>query len=369
LRLARWPGTFSTTATHDTKRGEDARIRIDVLSELPDEWRTHLKRWAQGNAPKKIRVDDRLVPDRSEEYLLYQSLVAAWPFQGPSEQPEPVFVERIQNYLVKAAREAKLNTSWTDPDSTYVDALRNFVSRILAGQDAEPFLRDFLAFQRRVARIAVVHGLSQTLLKLTSPGVPDTYQGSELWDLSLVDPDNRRPVDYEARSTHLRSLQERLGAGTPRAQLARELYASPEDGAIKLYLIATVLTHRRENSSLYSEGSYTPLTFEGAHRLRVVAFARDQKGQAVLAVAPRLARALMGDAALTPPLGRTVWGDTRLLLPHCLLADRWRDLLTDNVVRTRTKGDVYFLELGEVFSSLPFALLVQHVNVPALSPT
>ncbi|MGE5755096.1 MAG: malto-oligosyltrehalose synthase, partial [Planctomycetaceae bacterium] len=169
-RLGQWPGGLSTTATHDTKRGEDARIRIDVLSELTDEWKTSLTRWSYRNARKKGERRGAAVPDAHEEYLLYQALIGAWPFGGPDDAPPPGFVERIQNYLVKAAREAKRNTSWTDPDSTYTDLLRQFVADILEGGDAQPFLKNFLPFQRRVARVGVVHSLAQTLLKIASPG-------------------------------------------------------------------------------------------------------------------------------------------------------------------------------------------------------
>ena len=215
---ADWPGGLSTTATHDTKRGEDARIRIDVLSELPDEWKTSLTRWSRWNARKKGEHRGAAVPDAREEYLLYQTLIGAWPFGGPDDATPPGFVARIQDYLVKAAREAKRNTSWTDPDTTYADLLRQFVAEILEGPDAATFLKTFLPFQRRVARVGVVHSLAQTLLKLAAPGVADIYQGSELWDLNLVDPDNRRPVDYDHRRRLLDQIRTEIASGRPRAR-------------------------------------------------------------------------------------------------------------------------------------------------------
>src|SRR6185312_6403828 len=162
-RLESWPGGLSATATHDTKRGEDTRMRINVLSELPDEWRTHLARWARWNARKKVDAAAGPAPDAREEILLYQTLIGAWPFGGPDEETPPGLVERVQAYMVKAVREAKRNTSWTDPDPSYADAVARFVSDILQGPDAQPFLKDFLPFQRRIARVGVVQSLAQTL--------------------------------------------------------------------------------------------------------------------------------------------------------------------------------------------------------------
>ncbi len=198
-------------------------------------------------------------PDAREEYLFYQTLIGAWPFGGPDDAPPEGFVERIQEYMVKAVREAKLNTSWTDPDPSYAEGVSQFVAEILEGPDARPFLDDFLPFQRRVARVGVVHSLAQTLLKLASPGVADIYQGCELWDFSLVDPDNRRPVDYEHRARLLDQIRGELSSGRPRVEVARRLFAHPEDGAIKLYLIWTVLNHRRADQALYQQGAYRTL--------------------------------------------------------------------------------------------------------------
>jgi (1->4)-alpha-D-glucan 1-alpha-D-glucosylmutase len=358
-RLNHWPGGLSTTATHDTKRGEDARIRIDVLSELPDEWKTGLTRWSRWNARKKGEHHGAAVPDAREEYLLYQTLIGAWPFEGPDDAAPPGFVTRVQDYLVKAAREAKRNTSWTDSDLTYADRLRQFVAEILEGPDSATFLKTFLPFQRRVARVGVVHSLAQTLLKHASPGVADLYQGCELWDLNLVDPDNRRPVDYEHRRRLLVSIRAQIAAGRPRAELAQALFENPDDGAIKLYLTWTVLNHRKANLGLYQQGSYRPLEAVGDLRGNVVAFLRRHQGQSVLAVAPRLVARLMGDEGTIPPVGRAVWCDTKLILPDMALPPRWRNLLTDRTFAVQTADDRPTLDLAEVFQDLPIALLVE----------
>jgi (1->4)-alpha-D-glucan 1-alpha-D-glucosylmutase len=357
-RLKTWPSALATTATHDTKRGEDTRIRINVLSELPEEWRVHLARWSRWNARKKIALDECSAPDAREEYLFYQVLLGAWPFGGPGDAAPAGFVERIQQYMVKAVREAKLNASWTDTDSSYCDAITRFVAEILEGPDAGPFLKDFLPFQRRVARIGVVHSLAQTLLKLVSPGVPDIYQGCEFWDLSLVDPDNRRPVDYGLRQQVLASVRKRLGSGTTRADLAHTLFATPDDGAIKLYLTWTILNHRKANQTLYEQGAYRSLEPEGERKTNVVALARLREGRCVVAVAPRLVASLMGEDGQGPPLGQMVWGDTRVPLPEGVGTNGLRDLLTDRLVTPQRGEDGTRLFVSDIFYTLPIALLI-----------
>lgn len=358
-RLSRWPGTLSTTATHDNKRGEDTRIRINVLSELAEEWQTRLARWSRWNARKKVEFDGSLAPDACEEYLLYQTLIGAWPFNSPDDAIPEGFTERIQEYVLKAAREAKRNTSWTDPDPTYGKLLTQFVTEILESPDAGPFLNDILPFQRRIARIGIVHSLSQTLLKLASPGIPDVYQGCELWDLHLVDPDNRRPVDYELRRSLLRQIEDRLNSGTSRLDLTRELFASPEDGAIKLYLIWTVLNHRRSDSALYEQGGYRPIEADGDLKGQIVSFARYREGRTTIAVAPRLVAPLMGEDALTSPLGQAIWGETHLLLPDIpSLPRHWRDLLTDTVHELQDAEGQPTLSVSDLFQAAPLAMLV-----------
>jgi (1->4)-alpha-D-glucan 1-alpha-D-glucosylmutase len=363
-RLARWPGGLLTTSTHDTKRGEDTRIRINVISELADDWTTHLARWTTGNTEKRIDVHGILAPDAREEYLLYQTLLGVWPWaeNDVATAPPAGFVARIQNYMVKAAREAKLNTSWTDPDPSYTQALERFVAEVLEGQDASKFLDGFVPFARRVARVGVVHSLSQTLLKLASPGIPDIYQGSELWDLRLVDPDNREPVDYPRRQGLLEMIQRRLSSGSVRAELARSLFERPEDGAIKFYVIASALAHRRADPDLYSIGTYEPLEADGPHKDRLVGFLRVHGRRSVLALAPRLVSSLMGPEATTPPVGLEVWDNTLVFLPEVARQYRWHDLLTDTPVPIREREGRPGLLVGETIRHLPVALLVAELH-------
>ncbi|MBV8857291.1 MAG: malto-oligosyltrehalose synthase, partial [Acidobacteria bacterium] len=229
-RQETWPHTLSATSTHDTKRGEDVRARLNALSEMPREWQAALASWGRLNSSKKAVVEDQPAPDRNDEYLLYQTLLGAWPAEPLDAEGLGRFRERIAEYMQKATREAKVHTSWINPNEEYDAAVREFVGRLLRGGDGDAFLQDFLPLQRRVAFFGYFNALAQVLLKLTSPGVPDLYQGSELWDLSLVDPDNRRPVDYRRRREVLAGLRERIGvAGDDLLPLTDDLLGNLAD--------------------------------------------------------------------------------------------------------------------------------------------
>jgi (1->4)-alpha-D-glucan 1-alpha-D-glucosylmutase len=364
-RLSDWPGGFSATSTHDTKRGADARIRINVISELIDEWKVRLARWSYRNARRRINVHDRECPDAREEYLLYQTLLGAWPFESLGDEAPSGFVERVQAYMVKAASEAKRNTTWTDADPSYKEALAKYVSDVLEGPDAAPFLNDFLTFQRRVARVGVPHSLALTLLKLLSPGAVDVYQGSDLWDFSMVDPDNRRPVDFSRREQLLHQLKSRLESGESRRDVAQSLYQNPEDGAIKLYLLWVGLNHRKANPDLYLKGAYRPGEIVGDLKEHAIAIGRTYQGKNILGVAPRLVAGMMGEDGSTPPIGRDIWGDTEISIPEAA-PSRWLNLLTGEVVEVSRMRDRPGLPLAELFSTLPLALLVDEVSASTL---
>ncbi|MFQ5780521.1 MAG: malto-oligosyltrehalose synthase, partial [Nitrospiria bacterium] len=254
-RQGRTPYTLSATSTHDTKRGEDVRARINVLSELPQTWEVVLTRWAEMNEEKKQWIENEPVPDRNEEYFLYQTLLGAWPLGQLSPEDERAFRGRIQRYMTKALREAKIHTSWIDQNGVYEEAVHAFIETILNRSSPNPFLDDFLRFQAKIAEYGIYNALSQTLIKITAPGIPDFYQGSALWDLRLVDPDNRGPVDYEARSRLLANLHARCkGDIVNRKRLVRELIKTRTDGRIKCYMTATALHYRRVHPSLFLEG-------------------------------------------------------------------------------------------------------------------
>lgn len=203
-RRSCWPHTMNATATHDAKRGEDVRARINVLSEIPEEWEKNLKIWGKLNRSKKRILNGKPIPDRNDEYFLYQALIGAWPF---GEREQAAFVERMKRYLIKAVREAKVHTAWLKPDTNYEAARLAFLDALLQPAEQNQFLKEFLPFQRKVAFYGIFNSLAQTLLKIMAPGVPDFYQGAELWDLSLVDPDNRRPVDFGERNRFLAEIK------------------------------------------------------------------------------------------------------------------------------------------------------------------
>jgi (1->4)-alpha-D-glucan 1-alpha-D-glucosylmutase len=321
-------GGLSTTSTHDTKRSEDVRARIAVLVELPNEWERALTAWSRIARKHRRRVAGRPAPDRGEEYLLYQTLLGAW----------PISADRAVEYMRKATKEAKVNTSWISPNERWDAAVEQFVRALLAD---EAFLGAFRPLQERVAGYGMYNGLSQLLLKLAVPGVPDVYQGQELWDYSLVDPDNRRPVDYALRSR----LLDGLLAGPPSAA---ELLRNWPDGRIKLWLTHRGLCLRRERPALFGEGSYRGIPAEGARRANVVALARERDHERVVAAAPRLVTRLVADPA-EPPVGESIWGDTRLGVP----AGRYEDVLTGRQVRIGGDG----LAVADLFRELPLALL------------
>ncbi|HEY7329710.1 MAG TPA: malto-oligosyltrehalose synthase [Gemmataceae bacterium] len=356
-RLERWPHSLLATSTHDTKRSEDVRARLDVLSEMGQEWEAALGRWSRLNSSKKIVVDDQPAPDRNDEYLLYQILLGAWPAESLTSPGGAAFRQRIADYMRKATKEAKVHTSWVNPNQEYDDAIGQFVARVLPDCPNDPFLQDLLGFQQKLAYFGYFNSLSQVLLKLTCPGVPDFYQGSEMWNLSLVDPDNRRPVDYKQRSSVLSDLRERIDAlGGDLRPLAAELLANVADGRIKMYLIYQALRFRRAHVRLFAEGAYVPLEVSGSKRDHVCAFARSTNDAAILVVVPRLVVRL-ADAIERPPMGAGVWKTTRLVLPATLAGRSYRNILTGEVLTTDNQDGTSGLWLSHVLGSFPVCLL------------
>ena len=353
-RAARWPHSMLTTSTHDTKRSEDVRARLDVLSELPGEWEASARRWAQHNRVFKTIVDGEPAPDRDAEYLIYQTIVGAWPLSGATAPEFAAFRDRIAAYALKATKEAKTHTSWVNPNDEYDESVQRFVRQILAHQE---WVEDVEAFQRRVAFFGQLNSLSQVLLKLTSPGVPDVYQGTEVWDLSLVDPDNRRPVDYQAREAQLAALARLTAkAGPDRRRLARKLFQQREDGALKLFIVWQTLRSLREHRALYTFGSYLPLVAGGMAREHVCCFARLLDGDCVIAVAPRLILRLTGGEERSP-VGAEIWGDTWLPLPRELRRTQLRDRFSGQEVSLSTRQGRPGIRVGEVLRDFPVALL------------
>ncbi|MEO8326475.1 MAG: malto-oligosyltrehalose synthase, partial [Nitrospirota bacterium] len=354
-RATQWPASLSSTSTHDTKRSEDVRARINVLSEIPTEWRQHLRTWNRLNKKARQTINDQLAPSLNEEYLIYQTLLGAWPLGGLSEPAQPQFLARIQGYMVKALREAKVNTSWLNPDETWEKAVGEFLSHILSLRPTNTFLQDFIPFQQRIAKYGIYNSLSQVLIKILAPGVPDFYQGTELWDFSLVDPDNRQPVDYLLREQRLSELQH-LQQNTAPLDVVHTLLQNAENGLIKMYLTTTALHLRKSHPHLFLEGLYLPLEFKGEQAHHVCGFMRQHHSHFCMIIFPRLLTNLIPDPTISP-LGESVWGQTSMSLPPEFATHSFRNILTQEIVTPQNGLGMVGLSLGTLFQHFPFALL------------
>jgi (1->4)-alpha-D-glucan 1-alpha-D-glucosylmutase len=349
-RLTRWPLEMTAGSTHDTKRGEDARARINVISELPDEWSTHVTRWSAINDGARTPRGDGHAPDRNDEWLYYQALVGAWPAEKlgapiPTSAPMP-FVERMRTYMRKAMKEAKRHTSWLHENHEYEEATIAFIDASLVGETAEAFLASFIPFQRRLAWFGMVNSLAQLMLRIGSPGVPDIYQGSELWNFSLVDPDNRQPVDFALRRRLLGEIQQ---AATG------EMLENWTDGRAKLFTLHRALSFRRDHADLFLHGDYDALSGD-VDDPHVIAFSRRRDGEEVIVVVPRFLAAMMGGVPKSP-LGIERWRMTSIRLPRRLNKARLTNVFTREVVEPMVHRETPWLLLGNAFQSWPVAML------------
>jgi len=340
-RQRNWSATLLATSTHDTKRSEDVRARIVAISEIPDLWRRSLQRWRAANHRWKRTIADAEAPDANEECLLYQTLLGTWPTQAngePDPTATPEYVERIQAYMAKALHEAKINTSWIQPNEEWDAAMRDFVAKILDPSPRNKFLPIFLPVAQEIARLGAINSLTQTLLKLTSPGVPDIYQGTEIWDYSLVDPDNRRAVDYNRR----RDMLEGLAIASP-----ADLMQTWPDGRIKLFLTQRVLRFRRDHADLFQRGDYLPLRASGTFADCCVTFARRVAEKWIVVIAPRLPSRVG-----FPPVGEP-WKDTTIEFPETLSLPQAHDLFTCQPLPVRDRE----LKVADALSILPFGVI------------
>jgi (1->4)-alpha-D-glucan 1-alpha-D-glucosylmutase len=340
LRARYWPNAMLGTSTHDTKRGEDTRARLAALSERPEEWAALVPSWSRILRARRGDVEGTAPPDRNDEYLFYQLLLGSWPAElTASGRPDPdalrSYAERLKGAMVKSLREAKVHSSWAAPDLAYEESVLGFVQEALNPDRSDAFLDSFLPFQAQIAQAGLHNTLVQTVLKLAVPGMPDIYQGAELWDLTLVDPDNRRPVDFTARADLLTELEAALARD--RLGTMRALMADWRDGAIKLAVTTTLLHHRATHSALFDKGSYEPLAAHGARADQLCAYARRQGEDALIVAAARFPCRVAADPD---------WGDTGLAMP----GGEWTDLLTG---RQMTGG-----EPATLFAVLPVAVLV-----------
>jgi (1->4)-alpha-D-glucan 1-alpha-D-glucosylmutase len=312
-----------------------------AISELPQLWRSSIQRWRLLNRKWKRTIDEAQAPDPNEEYLLYQTLLGTWPVNAHGQAGQTAsaeYVARIQAYMAKALNEAKLNTSWIRPNEDWLGAMRDFVAKILEASSKNKFLPNFLPLVEEIARLGAINSLTQTLLKLTSPGLPDIYQGNEIWDFSLVDPDNRRPVDYR----HRREMLASIAKAKP-----EELLQSWPDGRIKMFLIQRVLQFRREHADLFQSGNYLPFRASGNLADCCISFARQLHDEWIVVIAPRLSSRIG-----FPPAGER-WKDTAVDLPESLAFENAGELFTNRESRIENRK----LLLADVMSILPFAVI------------
>jgi (1->4)-alpha-D-glucan 1-alpha-D-glucosylmutase len=350
-RAERWPHSMLLTSSHDTKRSEDVRARLNVLSEIPRDWSAAVMRWRRINQSKKITISDgRTVPDNNEEYLLYQTLAGTWPFaQGQDDK----FIRRMQRYMDKAVREAKVNLSWVNDNPEYVGALDEFIARVLAsssGGKRNPFPERLEEFVRPVAYFGAINSLAQVLLKIASPGVPDFYQGNELWEFRLVDPDNRRRVDFDVRRRLLEDLLHQSADGRL-LELCSDLLATYQDGRIKMWVTMRALNFRREHRELFRAGTYIPLAAGNEKQEHLVAFARFYEDRLAVVATPRFPYTLMR-GRVQPPIGEA-WGNAELQLPAEAVGGRLLNIFTGEVHPANGRS----LLCREVFAHFPVALL------------
>jgi (1->4)-alpha-D-glucan 1-alpha-D-glucosylmutase len=347
------PHGMLATSTHDNKRAEDVRARINVISEIPSEWKQRVSRWSLWNKRKKVLIDNELVPSRNDEYLLYQTLIGTWPFVAPEGEALTAYCSRIQAYMTKAAREAKQNSSWIEPNEAYEKALRSFIEFILYAEPMSSFRKDFELFVQPISQCGLWNSLGQLVLKLGSPGVPDFYQGTELWDFSLVDPDNRGEVDYTKRRDIWASLQDGIATHGISPDLAADLVRNATDSRIKMFVMSQALHLRGESPELLTTGDYIPLQTRGKRGQNVCAFARRAGSVAAIVVVPRLI-ARLGEHIADAPLGADVWGDTAISLPDGLRGAAWQNIFTDERILQNPVDELLLADACRVF---PVAIL------------
>lgn len=348
-RKERLSGSLLATSTHDTKRSEDIRARLHVLSEIPSEWEEVLERWREINRPLKKHSDEEIIPEANEEYLIYQELLGSWPIEQMDEKKFEIYLERILNHVKKILREAKVHSSWINPNEDYENAVQEYVKAILSRSDENQFLKDFLRFHARIAYPGLYNSLSQTLLKICSPGIPDFYQGTEKWHFRLVDPDNRFPVDYIYSQKALEEIKE--SKNRDRKQFVKELAEHLENGKLKIFLIATALNLRKSLPKLFEQGEYIPLAVEGELSNHLIAFAREHDKECLIVIAGRFFSSLC--SRQEKPIGEQYWKETNLILKEKIPKGVYEDIFTGVAIPLMQKS----MPVAKILVELPFTIL------------
>lgn len=343
-RNLHWCHTMNATSTHDTKRGEDVRARINVLSEIPEEWESKIKIWSELNKKYKKSAGRRKYPDSNDEYLIYQAIIGSFPFY---ETEYSDFINRTKEYILKSIKEAKIYTGWIKPDLVYEEACTNFVEAIMTDRESD-FMKDMLNFQKKIAYYGCFNSLSQTLVKITCSGIADFYQGSELWDLNFVDPDNRRSVDFGKRLVYLSDIKNKESDDSD--NLIKQLIADKADGKIKLFLIYKLLQARKTFYDTFENGKYVPLHAEGDFHDNIIAFARVARENICITVAPRFYTELLKEGE--DNFNEKAWGNTKLILPDDF-PENWKNFITSETIKDKGK-----ISLNSLFKKFPVSLLI-----------
>ncbi len=356
-RSKKWPYGLLSTSTHDTKRSEDIRMRLNVLSEIPEEWDAQLARWTRVNRKHKTSLAAGLAPSKNTEYLIYQTLLGVWPNQPfPNDEARQQFADKIWTYTEKAVREAKIDTSWLNPNAAYEEAVKKFVMAIISPEKENHFSDLFTPFQKKIAEFGMINSVSSIAVKLGSPGVVDTYQGNELWNYRLVDPDNRRSVDYEKRKKNLEQLT--AGEKSPEkinsfiAALVRER----QNGLLKMFVLTQGLRYRNQHPELFLEADYVPLDVRGEKEGNVVAFLRKRNGKYVMIATGRFFTEL-NPAEPAWEGNPEIWKDTKIILPRDSGGQYLKDVWTRQGVLVEKNGDEAFITASSIFQRLPVAML------------
>lgn len=343
-RFEFWPFSMLATSTHDTKRSEDVRARLNVLSEIPKRWKNALIRWNRLNRKFKVNQEDESAPDANEEYLIYQTIIGAWPLTPMGKEEHSAFIERIKNCIQKSLKEAKIHTSWINPNEEHDQQINAFIESILKYDKKNLFLKNFKHFILNILPFGMLNSLSQIVLKLTAPGIPDIYQGNEIWDFSLVDPDNRHPVDYELRKKMLHEIKYQGDAFT-------HYLKNPESGHIKLLMTQTLLQYRKQYPDLFLEGVYLPLTVQGPLADHFIAFARIHKDKTLIVISGRYFTFLMKD--FNTPMKETLWQEHSIELPLEFIGLRFKNLFSGKAMEVRNRT----LSLQDCLSNFPLSVL------------
>lgn len=353
-RLESTPYNMLSTSTHDTKRSEDVRARISVLSELPEVWQKKVNKWSQLNRSKKTKSENSLMPDKNDEYLFYQTLLGIWPYEIKNNEEIDELSQRLEEYMLKAIREAKLHTSWININNEYEDAVKNFIKKVIVSYNKHPFWREFLPFQKHVARLGYINSISQTIIKFTSPGIPDIYQGNETLSFRFVDPDNRKNVDYCVIENMLDEIFYVVEQGVEKSELPESLenkLLDYQNGYAKLFVTSSLLKFRNDKTSLVLHGEYIPLEVNGNNSENIIAYARKHKNETFLTIAPRFLNNLMLESSNLPASDN--WLNTCIKLPSNFNNKKWKNYLT---------GELYdfddIIKISEIFTKFPVALLI-----------